>query len=613
MNYSNYSKGSEWRKWDLHVHTPASFNYIGDWHQFETQLSKAVCDVIGINDYFTVAGYKKIREAIDNKKLDIGARKILPVVEMRMSDTLQNRNSTKNAVTHFNFHIIFNDSLNTADIENFIKSLPYKGATISEDYDDKEELKEIKVSFSETIRKLDENRKFKDNFLIWLPYDEYGGIDPINPETDAWIKENFCKKSHILGSSNEKQIDFFLWKSPLKQDQTPKYKPEDFQKWFGNKKPCIKGSDSHKHDYPIGKLKDSSSDPIKKFCWIKSDPTFEGLRQIIYEPEDRVRIQGEKPEIKRPYSVIESVRFIDNKNKGQFRFDDHWIDLNPQLNSIIGGKSSGKSILLYHIAKTIQPERLKEIQNGQSLKYSFEDDEGFDFEVKWADEEIYKLKDDSSKKNRPITYIPQLYLNLLAEEKKQELNDLVDNMLKNNYENYKEFREKINKEKDAIKNGISKEIQIFCKNRDTILIREKELKELGDEKAIKKNLRVIDGIMKKLREESQFTQKEDAKYSKLCDERKTNQKELNKIKQLIQIIDFSKSELESYKKAIGEYFNDLSDKIDEEFPDALQENKKKIKSILQPIEKLLKQTLSSQMKKNLLVVLCLPMKKNLLI
>jgi hypothetical protein len=43
-------------------------------------------------------------------------------------------------------------------------------------------------------------------------------------------------------------------------------------------------------------LKDEKSKPIEKFTWIKSNPTFEGLKQIIYEPEDRVCICKE-PEI----------------------------------------------------------------------------------------------------------------------------------------------------------------------------------------------------------------------------------------------------------------------------------------------------------------------------
>ncbi|WP_221900835.1 hypothetical protein [Bathymodiolus platifrons methanotrophic gill symbiont] len=205
-----YEKGSEWRKWDLHVHTPESEGFTGDWEQFKEQLKQADCDVIGINDYFSVAGYKTVQNEIATGTLDIGEKFILPVVEMRMTDSVQNKKTNTKGVTHFNFHIIFNPELSTDDIENFIKSLKSEGTTISSDYGDKKKLKSKKVSFSDVLSSLNDNSRFKNKFLIWLPYDEYGGIDEIDPNSDAWIKNEFIRKSDILGSSNKKQIDFFL-------------------------------------------------------------------------------------------------------------------------------------------------------------------------------------------------------------------------------------------------------------------------------------------------------------------------------------------------------------------------------------------------------------------
>src|SRR5262249_19278282 len=39
------------------------------------------------------------------------------------------------------------------------------------------------------------------------------------------------------------------------------------------------------------------------YLWIKADPIFEGLKQIIYEP-DRIHVGPEKPERKKSYFVI---------------------------------------------------------------------------------------------------------------------------------------------------------------------------------------------------------------------------------------------------------------------------------------------------------------------
>ena len=298
---------------------------------------------------------------------------------MRMSDSLQNRNTNNRRATHFNFDIIFSDEINVDDIENFIKALECEDTRIGTDYDNKEKLKGKKVSFKETLKTLKNDKKFKDKFLVWLPYDEYGGIDEINPESDSSIKKGFIKKSDIIGSSNEKQIDFFHWKSKLKNDGSVKFTQEQFKKWFKRKKPCIKGSDSHSQNYPIGKLKDKNSDPIDKFCWIKANPSFEGLKQITYEPTDRVKIQELEPEEKEHYQVIDNVKFLDNS------FTPNKILINQNLTTIIGGKSTGKSILLRNIAQTIDPNEVSErLQEVNLTEYS---EQVSEFIVEWKDKQ----------------------------------------------------------------------------------------------------------------------------------------------------------------------------------------------------------------------------------
>src|SRR5258705_2632701 len=117
-----------------------------------------------------------------------------------------------------------------------------------------------------------------------------GGIDGINPATDTLFKEGLVYEADVLGSSNKAQADFFLWKEA-------KFTEEQYRKWFGKRKPCIKGSDSHNVNDELGKLKDQNSQPTDKYGWIKPEPTFNGLRQIINEPEDRVYIGRIPPKL----------------------------------------------------------------------------------------------------------------------------------------------------------------------------------------------------------------------------------------------------------------------------------------------------------------------------
>ena len=69
MSITCINRGSEWRFWDLHIHTPFSAlsnGFGNDWDNYvKILLKKAIennVSVIGMTDYFTIDGYKKIKE-----------------------------------------------------------------------------------------------------------------------------------------------------------------------------------------------------------------------------------------------------------------------------------------------------------------------------------------------------------------------------------------------------------------------------------------------------------------------------------------------------------------------------------------------------------------------
>ena len=84
--FMNLERGSEWRKWDLHVHTPESFEehygFDGDeevekydgnhWEKYLDDMESATDDiaVLGVTDYMSVDGYEKVVEARDNGRLE---------------------------------------------------------------------------------------------------------------------------------------------------------------------------------------------------------------------------------------------------------------------------------------------------------------------------------------------------------------------------------------------------------------------------------------------------------------------------------------------------------------------------------------------------------------
>jgi hypothetical protein len=131
MEY-NDNRGSEWRKWDLHVHTPESGlnNQFGaDWDTYVITLLRTAVEqgvaVIGITDYFTIDGYKKLKfEYLDNeaKLLELfnddtefisKVKDIcfLPNIEFRLHQLVNGNNRV-------NYHVIFSENIPIQNIED---------------------------------------------------------------------------------------------------------------------------------------------------------------------------------------------------------------------------------------------------------------------------------------------------------------------------------------------------------------------------------------------------------------------------------------------------------------------------------------------------------------
>lgn len=151
--------------------------------------------------------------------------------------------------------------------------------------------------------------------------------------------EKIAKKSHFLIHSSSKQEN-------LKEDR---------KSWLKENKPLLQSSDAHKED-SIG----------KKYTWIKAEKTFEGLKQIIYEPETRVSIDEKKPQD--PLHKIDCVRLCfdgevkitNEKGDAPFCYAgfDQKLYFSPNFTCVIGGRGSGKSTLLQLIASKLYDKSL---------------------------------------------------------------------------------------------------------------------------------------------------------------------------------------------------------------------------------------------------------------
>jgi energy-coupling factor transporter ATP-binding protein EcfA2 len=380
------SKGSTWRKWDLHIHSPLSglannfpMNEDGtpDWEQYIAAL-EALPDIpaIAITDYFLIDGYKKVREFKNQGRLP-NIKLLLPNIEFRLDNIVGGK--------RINFHVIFSDEVTPEDIDDhFISNLnvalendPWQQPDIRklkrrslEELGEKRKAEhasfrdrsDFEIGCLTAVTKLDEMMNilnttslFRGRYLTGVAEENMSLMD-WNSQ-DHGVRKVIMQSSHLLFSANPNSIAWCLGKKHPT--------PDDYVQEFKTLKPCIIGSDAHE-------LSKIGVPPNGRYTWIKSDVSFEGLKQIIYEPELRVRIQSDNPSEEEAYAQIESLEvnfpselLIKDKHSNEcMRFciqGKQTVAFSSNLTCIIGGRGSGKSTLvhlLYNVSRDVAIERL---------------------------------------------------------------------------------------------------------------------------------------------------------------------------------------------------------------------------------------------------------------
>lgn len=552
------SSGSQWRRWDLHVHTPDSVlesQFKMDWESYVSLLESKGEDVavVGITDYYTISGYKKI---LGYRKLGrLGNIKaFLPNIELRITPETQ---KTKG----INLHIIVDPSGedHVRRIEDALSRLIYSyhgqrygcteqqlvdfGKAVKGDVSRAEALKEgvnqFKPSYDAFRDWYESEQWLKDNSIVVVANASKDGASGIRDNGFLATKKDIYNFSDMIFSGNPKDVEHFMGG----EDRSL----EDVVNDYGKVIPCVHGSDAHS-------LERVFEPDLKRYCWIKADPNFDGLRQVLYETE-RVKIQELPPEKKPGYQTIRRVRYLDSS--GHSLFSDSWIPLNEELNTIIGGKSSGKSMLLYHIAKSVNPS---EVESGvlKSKASTYDDLKDVDFEVEWNSGEVTRISDvaNGSKDPKAITFIPQLYINQLADtDGKDDLNSLISKILMQNPE-YKDFFDESKEEIRSLRSVISEKID----NRFALVDQSKRLKEemaeIGSEKAIEDEIYRIKRSAEELRGKSNFTPEHEKEFNRLSRRKLYNEKAKNKLSSfkssLESVLETVNSSAEKWKREIND-------------------------------------------------------------
>lgn len=443
---SIYARGSEWRKWDLHVHTPSSIcqNYGGDtdeaWERYIDDLESLPEEfsVLGINDYLFIDGYERLkREKEENERLQ-NIDLLLPVLEFRLDIFAGVKFG---ALKRINLHVIFSDELPIETIKSQFLNTLDQSYTLENNGDEwnraitKESIEDLGRSIKNSV---DESKR-----------NDYGsdlteGFNNLNLSLDSILKplSRSCFKGKHLIAIGKTEWGDLQWsdssiatKKNIINKADIVFTASESITAFNNAKKQLISQNVNSRLLDCSDAHDHSSSPNKDrigncFTWIKADPTFEGLKQVIYEPEERICISEENPFLlfDKPYFSAISIHNDLNVFEGEtdLAFSKcEIIPLNQNLVTIIGGRGEGKSMLVEYLASSfVDNEQSKDgvfKKNGE-VKLSYN-------KTNSDSEEIISFDIIEEKHPLEFIYISQGMLKTYAGES-EEKNKLAESMKK---------------------------------------------------------------------------------------------------------------------------------------------------------------------------------------
>lgn len=323
------NRGSEWSRWDLHLHSPytrLANNYDGDWDGFLNAIVSSKLTVVGITNYFCFAEgeLERVRDGLSA----LGSSTVaLGNLEFRLSQP--NKDGTQ-----INAHALFAEHLTTPEILEGISRIKLMNSAPSgrqlhcceADFGSGHiNYESAVVEFHELLEQLKASFDRRD-FVVALCPSGYGAFRPAQGEGrgNALARE-FDQRSDLM-FGREKDREFFL--------NEARYEDARAKAVFWN-------SDAH-----------GVPDIGTKVTWVRARPGMEGLKQALYEPDIRVDISGaarSQEDVKPCFQQFLLGGEIVEQDG--LAFASTAIPVNSGLVALIGGRGTGKSVLLDSLFK----------------------------------------------------------------------------------------------------------------------------------------------------------------------------------------------------------------------------------------------------------------------
>lgn len=235
--------------------------------------------------------------------------------------------------------------------------------------------KRLEDKFSEKTLSLKKRKLTIDEIIDIFPEDDFFFIP--HAGNTASIVDGY------KGAIEEAQKMLILLQSPL--EKVPEKRRQIFNdnfdkvlyEAFRNKDDYayIEFSDNHNiQKYPCTHNGDKGN---HEFYYIKGSKNYETLRLAFIDPKSRIKSSSEFRAISKTRNYIETL-----KNESSSRITDVKLDFSPHLNVIIGGRSSGKSLLMDILNKSI--DQLEKDSKYDSIE------EGLDTDIKSKFDDSFK-------------------------------------------------------------------------------------------------------------------------------------------------------------------------------------------------------------------------------
>ncbi|MEI9951644.1 MAG: AAA family ATPase [Pseudomonadota bacterium] len=373
------------------MHAPGTLRndqFRGNWDGYFQRVEEAVPApaVLGITDYFTLRGYKEVLKRRNDGALS-NVSLIFANVELRLTIETGRRQG-------INLHLLVSPE-KPDHVERMEEKLarflfPYgsdrypctddglrrlgrahrRDQQLPDDAALEEGAGQFKVELDAVRELFDRDPWVRDNVLVAVA----AGLDGLSGiAKDAQFhaqREDLGRFAHIVFSATPSDRAYWLGNHP------------NFATDGQRPKPCLQGSDAHSLDDVLRPFtSDAGSGSEPRICWIRAEPTFDGLRQTLVEPARRVHVGATPPGAPAPSDTIRALRL---RNAPWLQTDE--IILNDGLVSVIGARGSGKTALADLIAFAADADE-DEPGDASFLEKAGPLLSGLETEIEWCDGE----------------------------------------------------------------------------------------------------------------------------------------------------------------------------------------------------------------------------------